>query len=151
MAFSKLELVLYLLLIISFRSYFGELILYICVIRIVNMKMAIYQVQAVLLKFDTLQSLKNYKKSVYYNANPITLYFPLQFIKCQCTVNAKSVIKCLLKKERLPAKRQRYLNLLKRKYHENPEKKRQAMKKRYDDKKESIKHYIKEKYVENQT
>ena len=48
------------------------------------------------------------------------------------------------------AKWQRDLNLRKRK-NRNPEKKRQAGRSRYDDKKESVKQYIEEKYVENQT
>ena len=39
----------------------------------------------------------------------------------------------------------------KKKYHDDPVKKRQAVKKRYSDKKESIEHYKKEKYVEHQT
>ena len=79
---------------------------------------------SVILKFDTLHSLENYIRSVYYNVYPMTLYFQLQFIKVHCTVNANSAIKCLLKKERLSSKRQRDLNLQKRQYHENPEKTR---------------------------
>ena len=65
---------------------------------------------AVLLKFDSLYSLENYIRSVYYNAYPRTLYFQVQFIKVHYTVNAKNVIKCSLKKERLLAKRQRDLD-----------------------------------------
>ena len=49
----------------------------------------------------------------------------------------------------MPAKRETALNLQERKCHENPEKKCRAVKRRYDDKKESVKQYIKEKYVEN--
>ena len=79
---------------------------------------------SVILKFDTLHSLENYIKPVYYNAYPMTLYFQLQFIKVHCTVNANSAIKYLLKKERLSSNRQRDLNLQKRQYHEDPEKKR---------------------------
>ena len=104
---------------------------------------------AVLLKFDTLHSLENYIRSLYYNAYPMTLYFQLQFIKFHCTVNVKSAIKCLLKKEQLSAKWQRDLNLQKRKYHGNSEK--TGIEKRHDDKKEFVKQYIKEKYVENRT
>ena len=89
-------------------------------------------------------------QSVYYDAYPMTQYFHFQFIKVHRTVNAKSTVKFLLKKERLSAKRQRDFNLQKRKYHPHP-KKRQAVKRRYDDKKESVKQYIKEKYVENRT
>ena len=44
---------------------------------------------------DTLHSLENYMRSVYYNAYPMTIYFQQQFIKVQCTVTAKSAIKCL--------------------------------------------------------
>ena len=51
-----------------------------------------------------------------------------------------------IKKKRLSAKRQRILNLQKRNYHENPENKRKAENRRYDDKKESVKQYQKEKY-----
>ena len=45
---------------------------------------------AVLLKFDTLFSLKNYIKSFYYNNNPLALYFQVQFMKVHCTENAKN-------------------------------------------------------------
>ena len=41
----------------------------------------------VLLKFDTLHSLENYKRSVYYSAYPMILYFQLEFTKIHCTVN----------------------------------------------------------------
>ena len=44
-----------------------------------------------------------------------------------------------IKKEPQSAKWQKDLNLQIGKYHENPEKKKQAMKRRYDDKKESVK------------
>ena len=83
------------------------------------------------------------------HAYSITLYFQLQFIKVNCTINGKSAIKCSLKKKRLSAKQQRDLNLQNRKCHENPEKKKQAEKRRYDDKEESVKQYTKEKHVEN--
>ena len=43
------------------------------------------------------------------------------------------------------------MDIKKRKYHDDPEKKRLAVKKRYNDKKESIKQNKKEKYVEHQT
>ena len=78
---------------------------------------------AVLLKFDTLFSLENYVKSVYYNTYPLTLYFQVQFMKVHCAENAKNAIKSLLKKERLSARRERDLNTRKRKYHDDPEKK----------------------------
>ena len=51
----------------------------------------------------------------------------------------------------MPAKRETDLNLQERKCHENQEKKWRAVKRRYDDKKESVKQYIKEKYVEKWT
>ena len=41
---------------------------------------------ALLLKFDSLYSLENYIRSVYYNAYPRTLYFQVQFIKVHYTV-----------------------------------------------------------------
>ena len=53
---------------------------------------------AVLQKFDTLFSLENYIKSVYYNTYPLTLYFQVQFMKLHCTENAKNAIESLLKK-----------------------------------------------------
>ena len=49
---------------------------------------------AALIKVDTLHSLKNYIKSIYYNVYPLILYFQMQFIKVDCTVNAKTTIKC---------------------------------------------------------
>ena len=85
--------------------------------------------KAVLLKFDTLHSFKYYAALVYYSAYPMTLYFQLQFRKVYCTVNAKSPIKCLFKKERLSAKLQIDLSFQKRKYHEIPEKKIDAQRK----------------------
>ena len=57
----------------------------------------------VLLKFDTLFSLENYIKSVYYNTYPLTLYFRVQLMKVHCSDNAKNATKSLLKKERLSA------------------------------------------------
>ena len=53
---------------------------------------------AVLLKFDSLQSLENYIKSVYFSNYPMTLYFQVQFLKLKCTDNAKSTINNALKK-----------------------------------------------------
>ena len=104
---------------------------------------------AVLVKFDTLHSLENHIRSVYYNSYPLNLYFQMLIIKADCTVNASTAIKCSMRKEILLARRHRDLKAKKRKYHSEPEKKRQAVKKRYEDKKESIKQYKKEKYVES--
>ena len=73
----------------------------------------------------------------------MSLYFQVESIKVHCTFNDKSAIISLLKKKWLSKKRQRDLNLQKEKY--NPEKKRQAVKRKYDDKKESVKQYIKDK------
>ena len=84
---------------------------------------------AVLIKFDRLLSLENYIRSVYYNAYPLTLYFQMQFIKLDCTVNARIAIKCSLKKEILLARGYRDLKAKKKKYHDEPEQKRQAVKK----------------------
>ena len=53
-----------------------------------------------------------------------------------------------IKKGAIVSKMEEDLNLQK-KNHENPGKKRQAVKMRYDDKKESVKQCIKEKYVKN--
>ena len=55
-----------------------------------------------------------------------TLYFQVQLIKVHCTVNTKNTLKCALKKEQLLAKRQKDLHV-KKKY-DDPEKKRQAVK-----------------------
>ena len=95
--------------------------------------------KAVLLKFDTLHSFKYYITLVYYSAYPMTLYFQFQFRKVYCTVNAKSPIKCLFKKEQLSAKLQVDLSFQKRKYHEIPEKNRRTAKRGYDNKEESAK------------
>ena len=49
------------------------------------------------LKFDTLYSLKNHIRSVYYKIFSLTLLFQKQFIKVHCTTNAKNLIKYELK------------------------------------------------------
>ena len=72
------------------------------------------------LKFDSLRSLENYIKSVYYSNYPTTLYFQVQFLKLKCTDNANSAIKNALKKERKKS------TLLK--YHQGPEKKCKKLK-----------------------
>ena len=91
--------------------------------------------RAVLLKFDTL----HYLRSVYYNVYPLILYFQMKFIKVHCTVNSRSAIKYLLKMERLLEKQKRNLKAKAIKYHDDPQRKKQAIKKRYEDEKESIK------------
>ena len=58
----------------------------------------------------------------------MALYFQLQFIKVHCTVNVKSAIKCSLQNDRLSANRQKDLNLQTRKHYENPEARREAVK-----------------------
>ena len=80
---------------------------------------------AVLLKFDSLQSLENYIKSVYYSNYPMTLYFQIQFLKLKCTEKTKSTIKSALKCER-----KKKVSSLKKKYQEQ-EKKMQGAKERY--------------------
>ena len=55
---------------------------------------------AVLLKFDLLQSLESYIKSVYYLNYPMTFYFQVQFLKLKCTENTKNTIKSALKSKR---------------------------------------------------
>ena len=55
---------------------------------------------AVLLKFDLLQSLENYIKSVYYLNYPMSFYFQVQFLKLKCTENTKNTIKSALKSKR---------------------------------------------------
>ena len=99
------------------------MILCICLIHIVKNGCLSSSGTAVLLKFDTSHLLENYVQSVYYNAYPMTLYFQFQF-QVHRTVNAKSTVKFLLKKERLSAKRQRDFNLQKRKYLQHPKKKK---------------------------
>ena len=54
---------------------------------------------AVWLKFDSLQSLKNYTKSVYYLNYPVTLYFQVLYLKLKCTDNTKRTIKNGVKSE----------------------------------------------------
>ena len=93
----------------------------------------------VLLIFDTLDSMQSYIKSVYYNNYTLTLYFQVQFMKVDCIASTKKAIKFALEKEPLSARRERDLTAKKRKYHEDPEKKMQAVKKRYHDKEETIK------------
>ena len=102
---------------------------------------------AVLLKLDTLRLLQSYIIYIYYNSYPLTLYFKVQFIKVDCTTSPKNANKYALKKERLPARLGR--DFKKKKYHEDPEKKLQTVKKRYYDKAETIKQCKKQKYLEN--
>ena len=94
--------------------------------------------------------MENDTRSVYYNAFPLTLYFQVQFIKVHCTANVKNTIKCAIKKERLSARQEKDLLATKRKYHDDPGKKRMIAKKRYYDKDESIRLYSKEKFLNNQ-
>ena len=68
----------------------------------------------------------------------------MHFIKVHCIVSAKSAIKCLSKTRATATKVAERFESLK-KYQQNPEKKRQAVKRRYGDKEESEKQYIKEK------
>ena len=71
--------------------------------------------------------------------------FQVQFIKVDFTASTKNAIKYALKKERLLARWKRDLAARERKYHEDPEKKLQAVKKRNHDKKETIKECKKQK------
>ena len=69
----------------------------------------------------------------------MTLFFQIQFIKADRTVNARTVIKCSLRKEILLARRHKDLkaNIMK----ENimmSQKKRQVIKKRYENKKNPL-------------
>ena len=97
-----------------------------------------------------LYLLENYVKSVYYNIFPLTLYFQVQFIKFPCTATAKNAIKYELKKDQLSARWEKDLLAKKRKYLENPEmKKKQEVKKRYDDNSKAIRQDHKEKYLMN--
>ena len=66
-------------------------------------------------KFDSLQSLENYIKSVYYSHYPMTLYFQVQFLKLKRFENVKSTIKNALKSERKK-------NISLKKYHQELEK-----------------------------
>ena len=58
----------------------------------------------------------------------------MKFITARSTGNAKTAIKCILKKERLLAKQQRDLNAKKRNYRDDPER-RQEFQKTYNDEK----------------
>ena len=71
----------------------------------------------------------------------------MQFIKVHCNVNARSATKCLLKMEELSA--ERVLNTGNKKYHDGPKRKKQSVRKRYEDKNNSIKLHKEERYVEN--
>ena len=75
----------------------------------------------------------------YYDAYLTNLVLSSVTHKIRCTVNVKSARRFLIKKDQLSAKWQRRLNAQKEKYHDDPENKRQAVKKGYDDKKEYIK------------
>ena len=75
----------------------------------------------------------------------------MQLIKVHCISIAKNVIRYEPRKEQLSARRENVFLVKKRKYHDDPEKKRQAVKKRYHDKKESIRQYSQEKYLKNRT
>ena len=77
---------------------------YIYLIRIAKMRMTMYLVNC--------------------NAYSLNLYFQIKFLNVECSANAKSVIKCSLKKDSLSAKQQRYLNAKKRKYNYAKKKKR---------------------------
>ena len=94
---------------------------------------------AVLLKSDSLQSLENCIKSVYYPNYSMTLYFQVPFLKLKCTENAKSLIKIALKSER-----KKNVSSLKKKY-QGPEKKIQEAKEICRDP-EPIRQYRKRKY-----
>ena len=96
---------------------------------------------SVLLKSDSLQSLENCIKSVYYSNYSMTLYFQVRFLKLKCTENAKNLIKIALKSER-----KKNVSSLKKKY-QGPEKKIQEAKERYRDP-EPIRQYRKRKYQE---
>ena len=67
----------------------------------------------------------------------------MQFTKVDCTINPRTAIKCSLRKDILLARWHRDLKAKKRKHHDEPEKKKQALKKRYEDKKEPMKQYKK--------
>ena len=73
----------------------------------------------------------------------------MQFINVHCSANIKTAIKCALKKEQLSARRGIDLDTKKRKYHNDPQKKRDAAKEIYKNKKASIKQSKKGKYMEN--
>ena len=89
---------------------------------------------AVLLKFDSLQSLKNYIKSVYFSNYPMTLWIQVQFLKLNYTDNTKITIKNALKskikkkvssrKKILPRTRKK-MQEAKERYHRDPESRRQ--------------------------
>ena len=73
----------------------------------------------------------------------------MQFINIHCSANTKTAIKCALKKEQLSARREIDLDTKKRKYYNDPQKKRDAAKEIYNNKKESIKQSKKGKYMVN--
>ena len=93
---------------------------------------------AVFQKFDTLYSLEKYVRLVYYNTFPLTLYFKVQYKIVHCTANGKNGIKYELQKMQFSARHKKDLLARKKRYHGNPEKKKQTVKKRCHDKSESI-------------
>ena len=79
------------------------------------------------------------------------MQFQKQFTKVHCPANAKNATKCVLKRNDCHQSGRDLLNEKKtKKKHENPEKKRKAVEKRYDTK-ETIKQYEKEKFLESST
>ena len=104
---------------------------------------------AVILKLGTLHSLESYIKSCKHLSTDLVLSSTI----CKSLLESQyqECHKMWTKKERSSARWERDLDVKKRKYHEDTEKKRQAVEMRYHDKKESIKQYKKQKYLENQT
>ena len=74
----------------------------------------------------------------------------MQFLKVNCTANAKNAIKYKLKKGIVSNVGERFASQ-KRNYHENLEKKKQTVRKTHHDKSESMKQYCKEKHLKNRT
>ena len=107
---------------------------------------------AVLLEFNTWQSLEIYMKLVYYSNYPMNIYFQVQFLKLKCTENTKNTIKnalkseikkkvLLLKKAILP--RTKKMPGAKEKYYRDPESRRQCRKRKYQENSEQQKEYQK--------
>ena len=112
----------------------------------------------VLPKFDSLQSLENYIKSVYYSNYSMALYVQVQLLKPKCTENTKAQFKmhwkvrerknCYRWKKISPRTRKKIQGAKERDYRD-PESRRQYRKRKYQENPDLEKEFEKKKYQEN--
>ena len=101
----------------------------------------------VLLKFDTLYSLENYTRWVYYHTFPLNLYF-----KCNLqsfTVLSMPRMPLNMNWKRGDCQQSKRKICYPKKENVRIQKKREAVRKRYNDKSASIRQYIIEEYMKN--